>query len=117
MDFLWVGAGGALGAILRFGLSRVFSSVGMPWGVFAINIVGSFLLGLVLGQQMKHGLSSNTMFFLATGLLGAFTTFSALSWENLQLWERGSYAILIASVVGQIVLGTLGLWWGRSLLN
>jgi len=117
MDFLWVGAGGALGAILRFGLSRVFSSLALPWGVFAINVVGSFLLGVVLGQQMKQGLSSSMMYFLATGLLGAFTTFSALSWENLQLWERGSYGILVVSVVGQIVLGAVGLWWGRSLLS
>lgn len=117
MDFLWVGAGGALGAILRFGLSRVFSSLALPWGVFAINIVGSFLLGLVLGQQMKHSLSSSMMYFLATGLLGAFTTFSTLSWENLQLWERGSYGILGASVVGQVVLGIIGVWWGRSLVS
>ena len=117
MDFLWVGAGGALGAILRLGLSRLFSSVALPWGVFAINVLGSFLLGLVLGQNQKNGLSQTMMFFLATGLLGAFTTFSAFSWDNLQLWERGSYGMLVISVAGQLVLGIVGLWFGRSLLS
>jgi CrcB protein len=89
----------------------------MPWGVFAINVSGSFLLGLVLGHNQKSGLSQSMMFFLATGLLGAFTTFSAFSWDNLQLWERGSYGLLGASVVGQLALGMMGLWLGRSLLS
>jgi len=116
MNFFWVGAGGALGALLRYGLGVLGTSVPAPWGVFVINLVGSFSLGILLGNQARYGVSPGMMYFLATGLLGAFTTFSTFSWDNWQLFEQGQYHWLALNILGQVLLGMLGVGLGRSLV-
>ena len=114
MDFLLVSLGGALGAILRFGCAR-FVPVPQPWGVMLINIAGSLALGVVLGLQARGTIAHNGYLFLATGVMGAFTTFSALSFENYQLVQRQAWGVLVLSLGLQLVLGVGGLALGRSL--
>jgi CrcB protein len=99
---------------LRF-LGTVF-----PWGTLAINIAGSFAMGLFIEFLVRRlGTSNEMRLFIATGVLGGFTTFSAFSLDFVVLWERGSSLPAVAyattSVVGAILALFLGMWLARSL--
>ncbi|MBY0517049.1 MAG: CrcB family protein [Bacteriovoracaceae bacterium] len=116
MDILWVGFGGAVGAILRWGMTRLLP-VSPSVSLFAINVLGSFLMGLIVGQIGKPQLSSSVLLFLTTGLLGAFTTFSTFSLENMQLLEKSQYGHLAFNIGGQVILGIIGVMLGKSILS
>ena len=75
---------------------------GFPWGTFAVNVLGSLAIGLVLGISGRGGLSSGATLFLATGVLGGFTTFSAFSHDTLQLLSRGALGVSLLNVFGQL---------------
>ena len=90
---------------------------GFPWGTLAVNVVGSFLIGLLIGLFSAFGTGQPWRLFLVTGFLGGFTTFSAFSLDALALWERspvtaGTYvaaSILVsfAAIVAGMVLSRL----------
>ena len=91
-NLMLVVAGGAIGAGSRYLLSgwvQAQISAGFPWGTFAVNILGSLVMGPVIGLVERGGLSSGTGLFLTVGVLGGFTTFSAFSHETLRLMETG----------------------------
>ena len=104
-DILWVGAGGAVGSALRYAVWRLFgASSGFPWATIAVNIAGSFLLGLLAG--LYAGRISPTMrlavFF---GFLGGFTTFSTFTSETVVLARTGSAGLAFANVAVSVVVG------------
>ena len=114
---LLIGAGGALGAMARYLLSSWITQVlgtQFPWGILCVNIAGCLAMGLVagLGAQMIQ-MSDEMKMFLATGILGGFTTFSAFSLDAVQLAERGAMTdaalYVIASVAGSIAALLAGL--------
>lgn len=117
---LQVALGGAIGAAARYGVGvALFRPGAFPLGVLAVNIIGSFLMGLIvvyLGQKMLAHLNP----FLMTGILGGFTTFSAFSLEAYTLFERGEItqaAIYVAlSVILSIAALVLGIFIMRGLL-
>ena len=120
---LLVAVGGAIGASLRhfvnLGSLRLLGP-GFPWGTMAINIAGSLVMGIFIELLARRFNASNELrLFVATGILGGFTTFSAFSLDFAVLWERGAtipalgYAIV--SVVGSIIALFLGLWLARTL--
>jgi CrcB protein len=121
-DLLLVAVGGAIGAGLRhltnIGALRLVGP-NFPWGTMAINIVGSFAMGLFIAMLMRRGGSNELRLFVATGILGGFTTFSAFSLDFATLWERGAtlpaFGYALASVIGAIIALFLGLWLARSL--
>lgn len=84
----------------------------------AINIVGSFAMGLFIATLMRRGGSNELRLFVATGIFGGFTTFSAFSLDFATLWERGAtlpaLGYALASVVGAIVALFVGLWLART---
>ena len=121
LTLLQVAAGGAIGASLRYltgtASLRLFGA-GFPWGTFAVNVIGSFLMGLivvVLAQKDATRLAP----FLMTGLLGGFTTFSAFSLDVLNLYERGDYGLsalyATASVFLSLAAIVLGLYFARGI--
>ena len=118
---LIIGCGGFFGAILRYLVAgwvySLFGS-GFPLGTLLVNLIGSFLLGLVLGLADHLVLHPQVMLFLTIGLLGAFTTFSTLSYESWALIEVGSYAKAVLNMAGSLLLGLvavlLGLTLGRA---
>lgn len=116
---LSVAIGGALGASARFGLGLWLRSDGFPVAILAANILGSFMMGLVVVWLGRAGLPQWQP-FLMTGLLGGFTTFSAFSLEAYTLWERGESvgaALYVGlSVAGALVALIIGVWCGRALL-
>ncbi|MBX6355092.1 MAG: CrcB family protein, partial [Micromonosporaceae bacterium] len=102
MTLLLVLVGGALGAPLRYLLDRAVQArhdSAFPWGTFAVNVAGSLLLGLVAG------VSGPAYALLGTGLCGALTTYSTLSYETLRLLEEAPWYYALANVVGTVLAG------------
>lgn len=103
---LLVGTGGALGAVARYGVGlMVKSASGFPWATLSVNIAGSLLMGLVMGWLGRQsGATEPVRLFLAVGLLGGFTTFSAFSLELVGLLERREL-VAAGGYLGGSVLG------------
>lgn len=95
---------GAIGAVARYFVDGVVTERvegSLPYGTLVVNVAGSFILGVVLGLVLYHGGSASTRTLIGTGFCGAFTTWSALSWETTRLVEDGaSRAAVLAVVVG-----------------
>jgi CrcB protein len=116
--FLGAGIGGALRHGVNLGAARWLGAA-FPWGTLTVNVAGGLLMGLIAGWFMMHdGASQNWRLFLATGILGGFTTFSAFSLDAVLLYERGELGIaalyVLASVIGAIAALAIGLVIGRS---
>ncbi|EDM44883.1 integral membrane protein possibly involved in chromosome condensation, CrcB-like protein [unidentified eubacterium SCB49] len=112
---LLVFLGGGLGSALRYVISRALNSTppGFPYGTFAVNVIGSLIIGIILGFALKHhSPSSNTALFIATGLCGGFTTFSAFAYENVMFLKAGDYQTFIIYTLGSIVLGLAAVFAG-----
>ena len=117
-----IALGGAAGAVARYGVglwSVVMLGHGFPYGTMVINIWGSFVMGLIIAKfsQMDH-VSQEMRSLIATGFLGAFTTFSTFSLDFVTMWERGdsvhAFLYVAASVVLSIFALFLGLWLMRG---
>ena len=120
-QLLMVAAGGAAGATARYlvyVLAGQFLGTGFPFGTIIVNIVGSFVMGvLVEGMALAWTIGEQMRLFLAVGVLGAFTTFSAFSLDVGLLYERGKIA-LIALYVSASVIGSIGaLFLGMYLIR
>jgi len=115
---LQVALGGAVGAVLRYltgiGLLRLFGITQFPLGVLAVNILGSFLMGVFVVAAAQRGLTHLSPLVM-TGLLGGFTTFSAFSLEAVTLYERGAVGLAATYVLASVVLSIGGLFAGLAL--
>ncbi len=120
---LQVALGGAIGASARYaagvGVIRAFGATGFPLGVLTVNVVGSFLMGVLAVTLARKGLTHLNP-FLMTGILGGFTTFSAFSLEAVSLYERGQMgqaaAYVLLSVFLSIAALLAGLWLARGMV-
>jgi len=107
--YLVVALGGALGAMARYGADSAMMRLagpGFPWGTLAVNLIGSLVLGLLIGAA-AHGLhlSQEARALAVTGFLGAFTTFSTFSLNTVTLVERGETAAALGYVLGSVLFG------------
>ncbi len=121
MGFLFVGLGGALGAVLRYAISLIPYKGTFPILTLITNVCGAVLIGYVAGIAVGKQLSPNLVLFLKTGVCGGFTTFSAFSLETFTLSQNGNglqaglYAVLS---VGLCLMGIwCGLWLARVSSN
>ena len=114
-----VALGGALGSVARFlcvaAASRVFGA-GFPVGTLAVNVAGSFAMGLVFVYLAEREMLRHAPFLMA-GVLGGFTTFSAFSLDALKLWEAGAHGALLAYVLASVGVSVLALWAGVMLMR
>jgi len=112
--FLLVFLGSGLGGMARHGvgLAAVRLGQGFPFGTLAINIVGSTLMGVVVGWYALRGGGQPLRLFLATGVLGGFTTFSTYALDGVLLLQRGETAAALAYIFGSVGLGLGGLLLG-----
>lgn len=115
--FLLVGAGGALGAMARFGFSSIIGRLwpmGFPLATLLINIVGSIAMGLFVGLMAKllPANQEELRLFVAVGILGGFTTFSSFSLDTIVLIERGELIQAITYVALSVVVCLIGLYLG-----
>ena len=113
--------GGAIGAGARHLVGQAMLArlgPGFPWWTLSINIVGSLLMGLLVGWLARSGGGDTVRLFVGVGILGGFTTFSSFSMEYWMLFERGqnaqAAAYVLASVIGAIVACGLGLFLMRQ---
>ena len=120
MHWLLVFVGGGLGAMARHGVSRVGLTMlgpGFPWWTLGVNVLGSFLIGLLAGVFGALETGHNARLFLITGFLGGFTTFSAFSLDALTLWERGAMLqaglYVAGSVIASLIAAAAGLMISR----
>ena len=110
INVLLVGAGGFLGAAARYGvvvaIGRLASQPTFPWGVLAANVAGSFIIGVLAGiGDSRHVWSEEARLFLFIGLLGGFTTFSAISSDTLGMLRASNYLGALGNVGLSLALG------------
>jgi CrcB protein len=112
--FLIVAAGGALGAMARYGLTRLLPASGWPWATLTANAVGGLLMGILVGWlAFRSGLHGESVrLFAAVGVLGGFTTFSAFSLETVLMIERRQFALAGGYVAASVVLSIAALFIG-----
>jgi CrcB protein len=117
---LAVGLLAAAGAACRYLVDQFIQhqhDSAFPWGTFVINVVGSFILGLVTGGVAHDGLSSATATIVGAGFCAGFTTFSTWMWESLALSETGSLLEATLNVVGSLAVGLAAAASGFALAN
>ncbi|WP_238933357.1 fluoride efflux transporter CrcB [Brevibacillus choshinensis] len=119
IPWIAVAAGGALGSMMRYGLSLIANQPGWPIGTWLANVVGSFLIGLLSVWGKERGMLSPEVYLLfATGVMGGFTTFSTFSLEVISFWGDGQivrgllYALL--SVTVGLLSCAAGIWLARQ---
>ena len=116
--YMWIGLGGALGSMARHwsnGLATVLVGVGFPWGTLAVNVIGSFIIGVAAATLSADGRfpSSDTVRqFLMVGVCGGYTTFSAFSLQTLAFIEGGQWLPAIANAGLSVVFCIAAVWLG-----
>jgi fluoride exporter len=111
-------AGGMLGAPARYLADRSIQArhdTVFPWGTFALNVVGSAIVGFLIGARAHLGLPSAAFALLATGLCGGLTTFSTFGYETLRLLEDGALGEAGLNIIGSLVAAVLVAWLGFRL--
>jgi len=113
-----VAVGGAIGSLGRFWLATVMTALTgprFPWGTLLINVLGSFVIGLVAGMTMtppRVAMHADIRIFLMTGICGGFTTFSAFSLQTLELLQSGDIGPAMGYAVGSVILCVIGTYCG-----
>ena len=108
MNYVLVAIGAAIGGVLRYAIGVLTpSQSGFPWTTFGINIVGSFLLGIIIGLSSEKFLSEEVRLLLAVGFCGGFTTFSTFSAESLSLLQTKEYLLAFGYILSSTTLGIM----------
>jgi len=117
--FLGAGLGGVLRQILNLAIPRALGE-GFPWATFVINVTGSFVMGLTIGWlawRAEAASTRNIQLFVATGVLGGYTTFSTFSLDAIKLIEREQIGLAALYVGGSVILGIASLWAALMLIR
>ncbi len=112
---LAIGFGGFVGALARYGgvrLVHAWSGDGFPYGTLVVNVLGSFLLGLILSFAASRPFDPDLRAALAVGFCGSFTTMSSFSFETFALLERGAFVLAAFNVAGTFAICMLSVWLG-----
>lgn len=115
---LLVFLGGGVGSVLRFLLGKLWNSntEGIPYGTFAANIIGSLIIGIILGLAAKNDtLNQNQTLLLATGFCGGFTTFSTFAYENHVFLKSGDFTNFALYTIGSFIVGFFAVFLGMFL--
>lgn len=118
MIYLWIGAGSALGGMARYALSGLVAArfgETFPWGTIAVNVAGSFLIGLfftLTGPEGRWLVVPEVRQGVSLGLIGGFTTFSSFSLQTLNLFQEGEWLAGSANVALSVALCLLGVYLG-----
>lgn len=112
--------GGGFGSVLRFLIGKWLncSENGIPYGTFAANIIGSLLIGIILGLAAKNeSISESQTLLLATGFCGGFTTFSSFAYENHVFLKSGDFTSFAFYTIASFVIGFLAVFGGIYLVK
>lgn len=113
--FLGDGTGSVLRYCVQMALHERIVPYSFPWATFAVNIIGSFLIGLFYVLSARFNLSAEVRMLLTTGLCGGFTTFSTFSNDGLILIKQGFYGLFALYTLLSILLGIFAVWGGNIL--
>ncbi|NCO64283.1 MAG: fluoride efflux transporter CrcB [Flavobacteriales bacterium] len=119
-QLLLVFLGGGVGSVLRFVFGKYLNSphTGIPYGTFAANILGSLLIGVILGMAAKNNtLSESQTLLFATGFCGGFTTFSTFAYENHVFLKSGDFTSFAVYTIASFVVGFLAVFLGMFLVK
>lgn len=115
-QYIAIAAGGALGALMRFGLANwvyAYTGRGFPYGTLVVNVLGCLLMGVLYVLLLERIAGEVTWrAFLLIGMLGAFTTFSTFSIETLNLLESGAHLRALSNVLASVTACLLATWVG-----
>lgn len=117
-QLLLVFIGGGFGSVLRFLIGKSLNSTnsGIPYGTFLANIIGSLLIGFILGYALKNNsLNDNQTLLLATGFCGGFTTFSTFAYENHLFLKSGDFTSFAVYTIASFIIGFLAVFFGMWL--
>lgn len=124
MNIFLVFVGAGIGGVLRYGVNvgsaRYMPGALFPWGTLAVNVVGSLVMGLMVGWlafRAEAHWNVQVKLFLATGLMGGFTTFSAFSLDAILLWERGDWQMSLIYIGASVLFSLLGLLCGLAFIR
>lgn len=117
---LFVGIGGFIGAIARYTITsntqKLITSQ-LPYGTLLVNVLGGFLIGVIMELSLNTNMSPNLKLLLTTGILGGLTTFSTFSHETISLFYSGNYLYGFLNVVLNLVLSFVGVVIGKELIS
>jgi len=121
MMIVAIAAGGALGAVMRHGVNVGAAHVwgyDFPWGTLIVNILGSFIMGVLVSLFAHYGTPSQELRgFLTVGFLGALTTFSTFSLDTVTLFERGAYVAMASYSLVSVIVSILALFAGLLIVR
>lgn len=115
--FIAVALGGALGAMMRYGISQVMNSLfegPAPVATWTVNLLGCLLIGFLVPFLTGLSVSMPVQLFVLVGFLGSLTTFSTFSMESVVLWEDGRIALFTLNAVASVAAGILLVWVGMK---
>ena len=112
-NILLVAIGGAIGSVCRYLLSGI-NVASWPWGTFAVNILGSLFIGLLVGLISKGIVSPEIKLLLVTGFCGGFTTFSTFANESFSMMKAGDALQMALYLGASVVIGILAVWLGMN---
>ncbi|MCF6347161.1 MAG: fluoride efflux transporter CrcB [Flavobacteriaceae bacterium] len=119
-QLLFVFVGGGFGSIARYLLAKYFNSStdGIPYGTFLANVLGSLLIGIILGFAAKNDtLTQNQTLLLATGFCGGFTTFSAFAYENHVFLKTGNLTFFFWYSIASFATGLAAVFFGMYMVK
>ena len=116
-NLLLVGLGGAVGSMVRYSIQRFVNTTGFPYGTLIVNLSGCFLIGLLWGLVSKNNLTQITALLLMSGFCGGFTTFSAFTYEGVQMLDNSRWLILVGYISISVIGGLLATFSGYKLIN
>lgn len=117
---LLIGTGSFIGGILRYTISQIIQTKflsAFPFGTLGVNVLGCFAIGLVFALSEKTNMSPEMRMFLATGICGGFTTFSAFSNETFSLMRDGQLLYASAYITSSVLFGLFATFIGYSLFK
>ncbi|QBS38306.1 fluoride efflux transporter CrcB [Thermaerobacter sp. FW80] len=114
MAWIGVALGGAAGAVVRYGLSQLLAQRmgAFPWATLAINVTGSFILAFLHPWLLSTVAAPALRVAITSGFVGAYTTFSTMTWEALVLVREGQPAVAAVYLGASLALGMLAAWMG-----
>lgn len=122
-NFLAVALGGAIGSIIRYGVSLCYNGTHSVFALstMSVNIIGSFVIGLLFAYCCNYSVPTTMKLFLFVGLLGGFTTFSSFSLETVNMLRNGYFGAAAVYSLGSLVVGVLmafgGVYLGDKIIG